>query len=30
MLIAYYIERAYRKVKYCIFPKKKPKRDFIY
>lgn len=30
MIIAYYVERAYRKVKYCLFPKKKPKKDFIY
>ncbi len=30
MIVLYYLERAYRKVKYCIFPKKKPKKDFIY
>ena len=30
MIIKYYLERAYLKVKYCLFPKKKPKRDFIY
>ncbi len=30
MIVLYYLERAYRKVKYWIFPKKKPKKDFIY
>ena len=28
--IKYYLERIYRKIKYFLCPKKKPKKDYIY